>query len=117
MSLSASLSKVAANIIKKFGVLVTFSHETTDSFDPATGVKTKTTTTFGGFGVKDEYTIDEINGTTIRKSDVKLLLERVDSEPQIDNSCLIGGTSYRVMDVMPVDPADFAIIYEVQLRT
>ena len=116
MSLSTSLSSVAAKIIRKFGVVCTFTHEQTDTFDPATGVKTKTETTFTGYGVKDVFAKEEIDGTNVLSSDIKLVLERTDDVPSVDDTCAIGGISYRVMGVMDVDPADYDIIYNVQLR-
>ena len=116
MSFSLSLRKVASGVIKKFGVECTFSHETEDSFDPATGIKSKTTTTFTAYGVKDGYSKEEVNGSTIQSSDIKLVVQVTGDIPVVDDTCTIGAITYRVMAVMDTDPADIDVIFEVQLR-
>jgi len=117
MSFSKSLSKVASKIIKKFGVECTFTRYTKDAFDPATGLQTITETTFEGYGVKDKFKKNEVNGEAVLFSDIKLILEKTDTVPVIGDECAINGSvSYRVMDVTPIDPAHEDIIYEVQLR-
>lgn len=116
MSLSTSLRKVASNVITKFGVEVTFSQETSTSFAPATGIDTVTTATFTGYGVKDKYKKDEVDGKNVLNSDIKLIFEFTDTVPKIGDTCTIGSISYRVMNVTIIDPADITIIYEIQLR-
>lgn len=116
MSLSKTLSKVASKVIKIVGVQCTFTHENTDTFDPATGARTTSNTVFTGYGVKDRYDKQEIDGTTILSSDIKLVLQRATQVPRVDDTCTIGSDSYRVMAVSDVDPDDYDVIYEVQLR-
>ena len=116
MSLYGALRSVSANVIKDFGVNVTFTHSTSSSFDPILGVDTATDSTFTGYGVKEIYTTDEVDGVNVLKSDFKLILEKTTTAPIVKDTCTIGTDVYRVMSVGAIDPDAVAIIYEVQLR-
>ncbi len=46
MSLSSTLAKVSAKVIKQFGTTVTFTHKVQASFDPGTGTQVNNDTVF-----------------------------------------------------------------------
>ena len=116
MSLSSTLAKVSAKVIKQFGTTVTFTHKVQASFDPGTGTQVNNDTVYTANAVKAAYEKEEIDGTTILASDIKLILERTATMPETGDTCVIGTKTYRVMPVRPIDPADYVIINEVQLR-
>lgn len=116
--MSTAMSKAVSKAIKATGlsVVVSFTQETSTSFDGTLGVDTVSTATFTGNGVKEKYTKDEIDDTNVLSSDIKLILEKTSTAPKIGDACAIGSTSYRVMNVTPIDPGNVVINYELQLR-
>jgi len=116
MSLSSKVSKIASNVIKKYGTKVTFTAKTSTGFNAATGIDTTTSVTFTGYGVKAKFDKSEVDSESVLFSDIKLLLEETSVVPVIGNTCKIGSIVYRVMNIEKIDPADEIIIYMVQLR-
>ena len=118
MSLPTTLKTVVSNLLANpsIGAPVTFRQESETAFDADTG---KTLTKPSGFtvnGTVDTYSKDEINGTTIHKSDIKLIIEAGKGIPESGDVATMEGKDYRVMKSPPVSLAGVAIIYEVQLR-
>ncbi|RUR26841.1 hypothetical protein ELY33_17180 [Vreelandella andesensis] len=89
----------------------TGSRETAGSYDPVSGTTSTTTTTYIGRGVFDDYSIREIDGQHIKRSDQKLtaLQNEVTDMPQVDDT-IDGFTVISVGN----DPA--AATYTIQLR-
>jgi len=116
MSFYSNLKSVASRILKDKGQNVTFTQETETGFNPATGVKTKTTSTFTGYGAAFDYKRMEIDGELVQKGDIRFLMEATTVIPVPGNTTVIDSIAYRVMAVKITSPAGTAVIYEVQLR-
>ena len=118
MSLYSGLTATAARLLLKYGQSVVLKYETGGTIDPATGVVTVPATqeTVTGYGAATRYKNSEIDGTLIKSSDQRLILERVAVEPLVGWRAQVSGKEYKIMDVMPVSPADEDVIYICQLR-
>lgn len=84
---------------------------TSDTFDPATGTYTSTTSTFTGRWIRDEFTRQELDSQHIEATDIKRLVLQNETTwvPAVDD--VVDG--YRVVDYRQ----DGALAhYEIQLR-
>jgi len=116
MGFYTGLVSVARNLIKSKGALISFTRESNDSFDPATGATSGSTASYTAYGITLNYNKSEINGTTVLQSDIKLIMEGIASEPLAGDLAVIDGAIYRCLAVKPTKPAGTSVIYEVQLR-
>ena len=115
--LFGALRKVTSNVLKSFGVEVTFTRSTETGFNIGTGEPTFTTTTFVANGIKSFYDKKEINETSIVTGDIKLLIENPDTVPAVGDKAAINGSAVqRVMSVKNIAPSEEDIAYVVQLR-
>ncbi len=116
MSFYTGLASTARKLIKSKGVLIGFSREDLSAFDPVTGNTNKSTAAYTAYGIALNYSKAEINDSTVLKSDIKLIMEGIVSEPLVGDLAVIDSVEYRVLMVKPTKPAGTAVIYEVQLR-
>jgi len=113
----SGLQSTAIRLIQRFGKDVEFSRASGATFDPVAGEYTGgTTVTVSGKCVQTKFDKSEIDGTLIKATDIKLLFEPDQGEPLINDTCTLNGVENRVVDVMPLSPADTVMLYAVQLR-
>ena len=69
------------------------------------------------FGIKENYSSREIDGTIIQQNDAKLIIP-AKGLPVITTATkiLISGTEQNIINVSIVDPGNVALLYEIQLR-
>jgi len=111
-----AIGGIASKVLKNFGQEATFTRETSTFFDPALGKDQTTLSNFTGYGIKENYTKKEIDGSLVRVGDIRFLMEGSDTVPLIGDTCALNGTEYRVMAVDPLEPAVDAVAYTLQLR-
>lgn len=94
----SKLQKTASSIIERFGVKANISSRT-------------------GFVVKDQlnYKYQMANSNIIESGDV-LLICSASLNPKLNNDITIGDEIYKVINVMPVNPATINVIVEVHAR-
>lgn len=92
------LQKTAGSIIERFGVKANISSRT-------------------GFVVKDQlnYKYQMANGAIIQSGDLMLICS-ASLDPKLNNDITIGEEIYKVINVMPVNPATINVIVEVHAR-
>ena len=115
------LYKVAEKLAKKafqsYGAEISFTQTSEVVSDLAKGKKIASTATFTGFGVRSEYNKREIDGTTVKSGDIKIILEATDVVPKIGDTAEINGSGvFRVMSIELIAPAEETIVYTLQLR-
>lgn len=117
----------AGPLIEKYGMALTLVRVTPGTYDPATGgVSGATTTTFAGFGVVDEFKVNEIISAQIRSTDKKLLLSAkgLNTVPQIGDQFTLSDGTYYIPEgsgsgynpIQPLAPGGIAVMYTIQLR-
>ena len=112
----SNLASVASRLLSSYGQSVTFSRETSTGFDPVTGTDTTTASSFSGNGAIFAYNANEVDGEVVQSTDMRLMLEAVDTTPLIGDTCTVDSTDYRVMFVRETSPAGTVTHYELQLR-
>lgn len=111
-----AMQATASRLLDKFGSQTTVRVVTGKTYNPATGSNDKTYTNATGNGVTVNFRNSEIDGDLVRSSDIKLIIENLTTEPVVDSEVTVRGGVYRVMDVMPLNPAGTNLIYTLQLR-
>ena len=112
----AGLAEVALRLLTDKGQSLTFSRETTTVADPVKGKRSTTTSTYTGFGASFDYNRSEIDGTVIKRGDIRLLLNATTTVPIIDDTVPVDGTTHVVKAVRPTAPGGTVVMYELQLR-
>ena len=108
----AKMKSTASRLLKKFGKPITIQVLTGEADDPVTMSKVSTYTNSTGYGVTMPIKSNEVDGSLILASDVRLIIENIDLEPVVGS--LYDG--YRVVSVMPLKPANTNLIYTCILR-
>ena len=116
MSLYSDLQNTATALLTAYGQSLTFTRETVGAYNPATLTATETSSTFSGVGVEVSYKMSEIDGQRVLMGDKKLIMEAMDTAPAVGDVVAVNATDYRVMAVMPKNPAGTVITYELQVR-
>ena len=112
-----NLAATSARLIADKGQVVVFSRVISGTLNPVTGIisggSNSTTSTNA---VALDYNNSEIDGTIIKKGDVKLIAEVTATEPETGDTCTVDSVVYRVMNSKPLKPSGISIINTVQLR-
>lgn len=117
MTFYTGLASTASRLLTDKGQSVTFSRQTGGTFDPVLGAESgASTTTFSGYAAALSYNNAEIDGTVVKKGDVRLVIESTTATPETGDQCTVDSVVYRVMMVEPVSPGGTTVINKVQLR-
>lgn len=113
-----ALQSTATRLLRDNGQAITFSYQTGEVINPATGAVTTPASeaTVPGFGVATNYKNAEINGETVLSSDLKLLASNIATAPEVNWKVTVNGKTWRVMQVMPINPAGTNVMYILQIR-
>ena len=117
MSIYDNFAVTAKKLLAKYGAAAVVTNTTGGVSNPATGaIEGATTTVLNGNGFATSYKNTDVDGSSILKSDVKVIIEKTASAPVKGSTCAINGKVYRVMEVMPISPAGTDVIYIMQCR-
>ena len=108
----------ADRLIKKFGqaVTLTLAGNAGGYDDYGNPVTPTPPVNITGDGVKLDFEQDEIDGTAIVASDAKLLLGSPSGTPVIGMTLPLGGLTWRVQNLWPLEPGGVNVMYTLQLR-
>lgn len=113
---STNLKAVANRLLTDYGQAVTFTRYSVTEYNTATGrVEPLTPTTFSGVGHPSTYKLDDIDGETIQRNDIRLIVYTT-TAPLIEDEASIDSVNYRVMNVEKLQGQGEAIVYRLQLR-
>jgi len=113
-----SIVDTATTLLAKFGEAVALTYETDEVRNPATGQITTPATEneVPGVGYPSRYQNAEVDGTVVKRSDTRLILNKVSEEPLQGWRAEVQGKTFRVMDVQPITKSGADVIYICQLR-
>ena len=104
------------------GAELTLTRKVSGSYDPVTGKPSVSISVYAGSGFRDTFELKNIDGTLIRRGDVKLLVSPVQltgedmPRPTETDTIIFDGTTYTVVSVEPWDYAGVLVGFEVQAR-
>ena len=117
------IRKRAAATIAKNGKNISVIVPSTTSFDPATGLEVAgATTIYAAKAVEIQYSQSERSGTMIQANDRRFLVAGLQTSgvalPQIKtgNRIEVSDIQLEAINVMPLNPGETNVIYEVQAR-
>ena len=113
-----SIVDLGTKLLAEFGEAVSLTYETDEVRNPATGEITTPASenVVPGFGYPSRFQNAEVDGTVIKRSDTRLILNKVDEEPAQGWRAQVQGKTFRVMDVQPITKSGADVIYIFQLR-
>ena len=113
-----AIADTATTLLAKFGEAVSLTYETDEVRNPATGeiITPASENVVPGFGYPSRFQNAEVDGTVIKRSDTRLILNKVDEEPAQGWRAQVQGKTFRVMDVQPITKSGADVIYICQLR-
>lgn len=112
-----NITTTARTLLTKYGESVAFVREAEGAYDPATSsTGADTTTNYSGYGVPTQYNRADIDGDLIKASDIRLIVEKTNTEPNVGDTCTVDGTVHRVLAVTPIKVTNIDIIYILQIR-
>lgn len=103
-------------LIDSYGQPITFTYETDPVFDPVTGGQTTTTETLEGTAYIKNYEEKDIDGESIRRSDLLAYIAPMAEIPKEGWTAEINGTTYVIQNSQRVQKEDVSIFYKCQLR-
>lgn len=116
MGFYSDLSNTAAGLLSLKGQLLTFSRETTGSYDPKSGETQSSASTYTGNGGVFNYKSNQVDGTVIQSGDLRVILEATTTAPKLSDKVTIDGGTYKIVNIETVSPAGVPVIYKLQLR-
>ena len=113
-----SIVDLGTKLLAEFGEAVSLTYETDEVRNPATGEITTPASenVVSGFGYPSRFQNAEVDGTAIKRSDTRLILNKVDEAPEQGWRAQVQGKTFRVMDVQPITKSGADVIYICQLR-
>ena len=113
-----SIADTATTLLAKFGEAVALTYETDEVRNPATGQITTPATEneVPGVGYPSRYQNAEVDGTVVKRSDTRLVLNKVSRRPEQGWRAEVQGKTFRVMDVQPITKSGADVVYICQLR-
>lgn len=112
----AELAQVAAGLLAEFGQTATLLSAGAGGYDPAALSHTAQTAEYRGKAAGFAYKSHEIDGHLVLSGDVKIYLERIAVVPKVGDKIVLSGKTWRIMQVSPIAPAGFDVVYVLQGR-
>jgi hypothetical protein len=119
MSLSTTMIALARKQLEDKGRAVTLQRVTEGAYDVTDGtVGAATTVNYSAYGLPDGYNSLEVDGTSIRNSDVKLWLSTptTGEVPAVGDTATIDSVVHRIVNVGKIVSQGYNLIYELQCR-
>ena len=114
-----SIAANALSAIQDAGAAVVVTRTTEGALDPATGTTAAATvTTATGYGVQTQYNARDIDGTIIKRGDMRLLIASsgLTIEPDVGDTATIDSVVWNVVNVESVSPAGTPVLFICQVR-
>ena len=113
-----SIADTGTKLLAEFGEAVSLTYETDEVRNPATGEVTTPASenVVPGFGYPSRFQNAEVDGTVIKRSDTRLVLNKVSRRPEQGWRAAVQGKTFRVMDVQPITKSGADVVYICQLR-
>ncbi len=116
---SDSLGATAQSLIQEFGEACTFTRCAESDYDPNTASSILSCSLeFTSFCVPEVFTVKEIDGTSIKRGDVKLLVGPIltDEIPSIDDLVEFSSLTYRIINVEKTIVNAATVLFTLQVR-
>lgn len=117
MDLAAQIQQAVQQVKRSLGTLVvqaSLKSVTPEAY--VNGVMTNTEASTPVYVVVTKYEFDELEGTSVVYSDLKVLVFNDGVEPTTKDKLLINGSLFEILNVDPTYAGSLPVIYTVQCR-
>lgn len=114
----ASIATSAQSQIEDAGTPITVTRSTVASFDPSLGYTVPGADIVAtGYGVQTAYKARDIDGTVIRRGDMRLLIgPGLSIVPEIGDTVTVDSVTWHIVNVENLTPAGTDCLYICQVR-
>jgi hypothetical protein len=118
----AQAARDTTQTIRTEGARLTLTRPGAASYDPATSTNSAEPSKSEGHAVRSEYSTREIDGTSIKSGDVRLLVavhdinDRPMPRPEEGHTITFAGETLRVVESKGVAPAGVPVLWKTQAR-
>jgi hypothetical protein len=106
-----------AALMAKYGVAAVLVRWTKGAYNKGTASFGAGSTTNNDVTIViDEFRIDEVDGTLVRREDKKFIMGGADTEPIMNDKIKIGSDQWEVLNVTPIKPGGVTVAYIIQAR-
>lgn len=108
--------------LTEYGAPLTIRKIVSGEYDPDTGGISQTITDHVTVGLRESYQLQDIDGSNIKRNDVKLLISPTlmaggqTPEPTTQDKIIFDGSTYTVQNVDPWNYAGVSVGFSVQAR-
>ena len=114
---SDNMVATARRLLTSFGEEVTVTSIAQGAYDSGTGdLAAGSTTNYTGYAAPFNYARNEIDGTNVLVSDVRIMLEQITVEPLVGDQVAYDSKNYKVINVGKEVVSSVDVIYILQLR-
>ena len=112
------LDKDVLDVLLEFGETTPLSFTRTDvsTYDSNTQTYSGPVTTYTADSVPIDYKTNEIDGSTVKVGDNRVLINRPSVEPDINDRVLFRGNTYRIMSIERYGANSVNVVFILQLR-
>jgi hypothetical protein len=110
------LNATATRLLRENGKNIILRHSEIGVYDVNTGTASDVVTEQTAKAVQVMWGDNEIDGTNVLSTDIKLMVEPNITEPKINDICVLDGNSYTVKNYKQEKPALIVMYYYLQLR-
>ena len=112
------LDKDVLDIMLEFGETapIVFDREEQSVYDADTQTYSTVSSTYDALCVPIDYKTSEIDGTTVKVGDHRVIINRPDMEPDINDRVTFRGSTYRIMSIERYGANSVNVVFILQLR-
>lgn len=115
--LSDNIIATATSLLTRFGYSASFSRDTEGAYNPSTGdLEPGSTTSYSGKVYPFPFQNNEVDGTVLKRDDVKLLCNATSTAPAVDDLVSFGGQTYNVILVEKITIEGTEVAYQLGCR-
>jgi hypothetical protein len=105
----------AGDVLTEYGQTITYTRTADGAYTPGTA-PTQTDTTYDMNTVVDNYALREVDGELIQAGDMRAIGQAGGTAPEVGDTATINGDVWRIVNILPINPAGLVLAYEFQLR-
>lgn len=113
------MADTAQRLLTRFGATWVLTKVNKGDYNPSNNTRlSDTTTDYNVKGVRREYRDSQIDGEVIKRGDILLIMEAkaLSDSPTPFDKVSFNGQRWSIIKVKEINPANKAIIYQLQLR-
>lgn len=105
-----NVAQKALKKIRENGGVITIVRDSEEIYNEETNEYEKKSETITGFGILNNYDVENVNGTNILAGDVSIMAV-LNAPPKMNDSLTFGNMTYKIVNFVPFAPNGLTVIY------